>query len=283
MPPSSPAPPFLDLRHVSVARDGRTVLHDLTLRIERGECVAIVGPNGCGKSTLIRMVSCELYPLRTPEMHLRIFGRERWDVSELRRHFGIVSADPPGPAMLGNTGLETVLTGFFSSTRLWPNLHVNNAMRERALQAIALTGAGSLAGVPLSAMSSGQQRRVLLARALAPQSADTAPQSEDSAPQSEDTVLRTLLLDEPSNTLDLAAQRDLRHTLSRLAQAGTGLLLITHRLEDIIPEIRRVLLLRDGRLLADGPKEDLLTSTHLSSLFGTAVQVSHRDSHFQAW
>ncbi|MGD0629564.1 MAG: ATP-binding cassette domain-containing protein, partial [Terracidiphilus sp.] len=84
---------FLELRGVNVARGERVVLHDVNLTIRTGEHVAIMGPNGCGKSTLIMAMTCQVYPIVRPEMRVRIFGRERWDLTQLRRHFGVVGAE----------------------------------------------------------------------------------------------------------------------------------------------------------------------------------------------
>jgi iron complex transport system ATP-binding protein len=92
-----------------------------------------------------------------------------------------------------------------------------------------------------------------------------------------------LLLDEPSNALDLAAQQELRAMLRGLAQQGTGILLITHHIADILPEIERVILMRSGKIVADGAKEKLLTAEVLSGLFGAEVRVTERDGFFHAW
>src|ERR1700761_1309358 len=114
--------PFLLLEHVSVARGDNMVLHDVNLRINPGEHVAILGPNGCGKSTLIKTITCECYPMVLPETRVRIFGRERWDLTELKKRLGVVSAELPGRATRQTTGLDAVVSGFFSSSTLWPNL-----------------------------------------------------------------------------------------------------------------------------------------------------------------
>jgi len=91
---------------------------------------------------------------------------------------------------------------------------------------------------------------------------------------------QTLLFDEPSNALDIGAQMQLRDTMRELAQGGLGILLVTHHVSEIIPEIERVVLLREGRVMADGPKEQVLTSTQLSSLFNTKVELARRDGYF---
>ena len=263
---------ILDLRRVSVARGDAAVLHDISLCLAHGEHVAILGPNGCGKSTLLKTMTCELYPLARPETRVRIFGRERWDLTELRRRMGLVSADPLSRAMLGNTGLDAVLTGFFSSSTLWPNLEVTDAMREQAWATLREVDASPLAGRPVAEMSAGQQRRVLIARALVGSRA--AATGGGGA---------MLLLDEPSNGLDLAAQRQLHELLRALAADGVSLVMITHHIADIVPEMGRVVLMREGRIVRDGAREELLTGPVLSELFGAPVTVSEREGISHAW
>jgi iron complex transport system ATP-binding protein len=262
-------PNFLELQNVNVARGERIVLQNINLTIAAGEHVAILGPNGCGKSTLILTMNCQLYPLVVPGMHVRIFGRERWDLTELRKHFGVVGggamgADLPGSRTAVTTGLDAVIAGFFSASTLWPNLHVTDEMRTRAIEALERIDATRLSNQLVGEMSAGEKRRILIARALVHR-----PQQ--------------LLLDEPSNALDLAAQRELRDTMRRLANEGTGLVLVTHHLSDILPEINRIILMQQGRILADGPREELLTEPRLSELFNTQVRIGHDDEWLHSW
>jgi iron complex transport system ATP-binding protein len=259
---------FLELRQVNVARGERVVLHDVNLTIRAGEHVAILGPNGCGKSTLILTMTCQLYPIVQPGMVVRIFGRERWDLTQLRKRFGVVAAglmgELPGERTAVTTGLDAVIAGFFSASMLWPNLHVTGEMRERAAEALERMEALDLAARLVGEMSAGEKRRILIARALVHRP-------------------RQLLLDEPSNALDLAAQRELRVTLRRLAREGTGLVLVTHHLGDILPEIERVILMRGGRIVGDGLREELLTETRLTDLFQTPVRIGRDDEWLHSW
>jgi len=255
---------FLELRQVNVARGDRVVLHDINLNIRTGEHVAILGPNGCGKSTLILTMTCQIYPMVQPEMKVRIFGRERWDLTELRRHFGVVGTELPGERTAVTTGLDAVIAGFFSASTLWPNLHVTEEMRARAWEALERIEATRLAGQMVGTMSAGEKRRIVIARALVHRP-------------------RQLLLDEPSNALDLAAQRELRDTLRRLAQEGTGLVLVTHHLGDILPEIERIIMMRDGRIVGDGPRQELLTEARLSELFHTPVRMGRDEEWLHSW
>jgi len=269
--------PFLELVDVHVARGGRTVLHGINLRVEAGEQIAILGPNGCGKSTLIKTMTCECYPLALEGTRVSLFGRERWDLTELKRRLGVVSDELPGRATLRTTGRDAVLTGFFSSSTLWPNLVVTAAMRARAEEVLELVGAMGIAEKVVGEMSAGERRRVMIGRALVGSGAGGA---EGYVGSSESQML---LLDEPSNALDMAAQQGLRAMLRRLAQQGTGILLITHHIADILPEIGRVILMRDGRIVADDAKEKLLTAPVLSELFGVEVRVMERDGFYHAW
>lgn len=255
---------FLDLRQVSVARGDRVVLHNINLKIRAGEHVAILGPNGCGKSTLILTCTCQIYPMVRPGMRVRIFGRERWDLTQLRQHFGVVGTDMPGERTAVTTGLDAVIAGFFSASSLWPNLHVTAGMRERAREALDRMDALPLANQMVGAMSAGQKRRILIARALVHRP-------------------RQLLLDEPSNALDLAAQHGLREALRKLAREGTGLVLVTHALGDILPEIKRVILMRGGRIVGDGPREEFLTEPRLSELFNTPVRIGREEGWLHSW
>ena len=271
-------PPFLELENVNVARGDNTVLHDINLRVAAGEHIAILGPNGCGKSTLIKTMTCECYPLALRGTRVSIFGRERWDLTELKRRLGVVSPELPGKPTLRTTGRDAVLTGFFSSSTLWPNLTVTPQMRLRAEEVLELVGAHAIAEKMVGEMSAGEQRRIMIGRALVGSGASAANVPAHSGPANQ-----MLLLDEPSNALDLAAQQDLRAMLRRLAQQGTGILLITHHIADILPEIERVILMHEGRIVHDGAKHKLLSAPVLSDLFGTKVQVTEREGFFHAW
>ncbi len=265
--------PIIELEHVHVARGRNVVLHDVSLRVAVGEHLAILGPNGCGKSTLLKTLTCELYPIVKPETRVRLLGRARWDLTELKRRMGVVQAELPGKPILKTSGLDAVLTGFFSSSTLWPNLVVTSEMRERAEEILGLVGAAALREKLVGEMSAGQQRRVMIGRAIA---GNRGVSAEAGNP-------KMLLLDEPSNALDLRAQRELRQMLGELAREGTAVLLITHHLADILPEMRRVVMMRDGRIVADGAKEELLTEARLSELFGGEVRVEERRGLYNAW
>jgi iron complex transport system ATP-binding protein len=170
----------------------------------------------------------------------------------------------PGERTAVTSGLDAVIAGFFSASTLWPNLHVTAEMRARACEALDRMDAAHLATQLVGAMSAGEKRRILIARALVHR-----PQQ--------------LLLDEPSNALDLAAQRELRETLRGLAREGTGLVMVTHHLADILPEIERIILMRNGRIVGDGPRAEMLTEARLSELFHTSVRIGRDAEWLHSW
>jgi iron complex transport system ATP-binding protein len=247
------AAPLIEFRNVTVFQGARPALEGLTLAIGLGEQVAILGPNGSGKSTLIKVITRELYP-RTPPSEVRILGALSWDVFALRPLLGIVTQDLVEACRNACTAREIVLSGFFSSHRLWPWDETTPVMARKAMELLDLLELTHLADRPLLEMSSGEVRRVVIARALV-----HAP--------------KALLLDEPTNSLDIRACSELREVLRKLTREGIGLVLVTHHLPDILPEIRRVICLKDGRLFLDGPKETVLRAHVLCDLFGVEVRL----------
>jgi iron complex transport system ATP-binding protein len=246
--------PLLELQNVTVIRGNNVALDRVSLRIGQGEHVCILGPNGSGKSTLIKTLTRECYPVADDGSAVRILGKSIWNVFELRSLLGIVSPDLLKACTTDATGLDVALSGFFSSTRIFPNHEPEKEQRKRAEAALEKLGVRDLAARPVAKMSSGEAKRTLIARALVHEP-------------------RTLLFDEPGNALDLAGQVELREEMQQLARAGLGILLVTHHVAEIIPEMERVVMLKGGRISADGPKEEILTSERLSELFGVQVRL----------
>jgi iron complex transport system ATP-binding protein len=258
------AGPLIDFRNVTVKRGGRAVLDGFSLSIARGEHAAILGPNGSGKSTLIKLISRELYPQQKNEpWRAQILGRERWHLFELRNQLGLVSNDWMQLCTRDYSGHESVLSGFFGSVGVWPYHVVTSEMEEKTREVMELLEIAHLADRPTTHMSSGEARRILIARALV-----HSPHA--------------LILDEPTNSLDLHASYQLREILRKLTRSGVSLLMVTHHLPDIIPEIERVILLGDGRVLGDGVKRETLTDETLSRLYRLPVEVLERGGYYHA-
>jgi iron complex transport system ATP-binding protein len=258
---NSSSPALLEMKNVSVIRAENLALDRLSLRIAVGEHVCILGPNGCGKSTLIRTITRENYPLIREDASMTILGQSLWNVFELRSLLGIVSPDLLAACTTDATGLDVVLSGFFSSTRIFPNHSPEPEHRRCAEMALARLNISHLASRAVAEMSSGEAKRTLIARALVHE------------PQ-------TLLFDEPSNALDISGQVGLRETMRELARSGLGILLVTHHVAEIIPEIERVVLMQRGGIVGDGPKAEVLTSERLSALFGVPVKLFRDGEYF---
>ena len=257
-----PDVPLIEFQNVTVQRGERVVLDGVTLSIAQGEHVAVLGPNGSGKSTLIKMISRDLYPrLKSESWSLRILGRDRWRLFDLRNHLGIVSNDWMQMCTRDYSGYEIVLSGFFGSVGIWPNHNVQPEMERKTREVMEVLEIAHLAERNTNELSSGEARRILIARALV-----HGPQA--------------LVLDEPTTSLDLHATHELREILRKLAAGGIGIIMVTHHLPDIIPEMRRVVLFRDGRVYCDGPKEQVLRAETLGGLFRIPVEVLERGGYY---
>lgn len=250
--------PLLDLVNITVRLGSHTALDHISLRIGQDEHVAILGANGSGKTTLLRLLLREVYPLAVPDASMRVMGRELWNVAEMRASFGIVNQELVQQCRRHRLPvLDTVVSGFFSSIGLWPNHLVTEDMRARATAALDRVGAGALRDRRVHELSSGEARRVLIARALVHHP-------------------RTLVLDEPTNSLDPVAMRELRAHLGTLMADGVRLLLVTHHLHELLPDIERVVLMQRGRIAFDGPRAEALDPRRLSEVFGGPIDLVER-------
>ncbi|WP_394846004.1 ATP-binding cassette domain-containing protein [Pendulispora brunnea] len=257
--------PLIEIENAEVYRGDTRVFENLSLRIAQGRHTAILGPNGAGKSTLLRLLSRELYPVHREGSSVRILGHDRWDVFELRRQLGVVSHELQMQYTRTVRGLDVVLSGFFSSVGIGYHSHLNPSpeQRARAQSVLEQLGATALAQKAIGEMSSGEQRRCLLGRALV----------HDPA---------CLVLDEPTASLDLKAKFELIGTIRQLVHQGRTLVLVTHHVDEIPPEVERVVLLRAGRVVADGKKSDILTSERLADLFETKMHLAEQRGFFYA-
>lgn len=260
--------PLLSIHAATVVKGNTTLLDDLNLEIARSEHTAILGPNGSGKSSLIRLLTREYYPLarsRSGEQSsVRILGQERWNVVSLRTLLGIVSSELHQTftrSSEGITGKEAVLSGLFGSIGLAANHVVTEAMHAQADAALRGMEAMHLRDQPMETMSTGEARRIVIARALV------------SDPQA-------LLLDEPTTGLDLVATRRFMETVRTIAQRGKTILLVTHHIQEILPEVERVILLRNGRVFHDGRKEEVLSKDTLSELYRSSITVTRSPTGF---
>lgn len=254
-------PPLLEFQNISVSHDGHLGLNGFSLTIHEHEHVALIGPNGSGKSTFIKTITRDCYPLWRDDSHVRIFGQKTWNIFDLRPLLGIVHMDlMQSYIRYPYSGREVILSGFFSSVGIWPNHEVTQAMRDRAEELLERLEIAHLADRTVSQMSTGESRRLLIGRALVHKP-------------------KALILDEPTASLDIRATHELLETMRRLA-GETTIILVTHILSDIIPEIGRVVLLRNGKVFREGPKEEILRSDAIAQLFDMPVEIIERRGYF---
>lgn len=256
---------LIEIRNATVWRGTTRVFKGLNLDIERHERVAILGPNGSGKTTLLKLLNRELYAVAEPGAWVRILGHERSNVWELRKHIGVVSHDLQQRYTPSTTALQVVVSGFYSSIGVHGLLarRVTDSQRRAARQTLAELGLAEMVDKQLREMSTGQQRRCLLARALVHRP-------------------NTLILDEPTAGLDFSACFDYLARLRKLAEAGTNLVIVTHHLNEIPTVVDRVVLLHQGRVVADGSKSEVLTSERLSQVYATPIRVTAVDGYYLA-
>ena len=245
---------WLDCQSVEAWIGGHRVVKDLSLRLLKGESTAVLGPNGAGKSTLVKLISRSLYPVVKPNSHLRIFGSETVNLWALRQRLGIVSTDLEQRVPASLTGRELLLAAFFGSIGLGRDRTPSAEQWTRTEELLRTMDLDGLADENYGQLSEGQRRRLLIARALV------------HAPE-------VLVLDEPTNALDLRARHKLLRTLQSLCQQGTTLVMVTHQVEAIIPEIKRVVGLKDCRVSLDDSAQEALSGPRLSALFSTPLTV----------
>ena len=258
-------PPLLELADARVQRDGREILHVARLELREGERVAILGPNGAGKSTLIRLLTRDAHPLWAPEPPIKVLGRPLPDLFEVREVLGIVSNALQDEFAADITVRDAVLSGFFGAVGLRQGHSPSSAQRIIAEELLHRLGIAPLAERHMNTLSTGEARRALIARAL----------TRDP---------RALVLDEPCDGLDPAATHQLLEGVVRpLSREGRTVVLVTHHVDDVVPEIERIVLLKAGHIVGDGPKESLLTAETLGGLYGFDARVEERDGWYRLW
>lgn len=249
------AAPLFELHDAEVVRASKTILHVDEFHLGLGENIAIIGPNGAGKSTFVKLITREVMPLYRDEPPVSFMGNPRAILTDVRKSLGIVSSTMQSQINVHLPAAEIVEGGLFGTLGLPRHVQPTDKTHARALEAMDMLGVANLADRDILTMSSGQARRVLIARALVHEPG-------------------TLLLDEPCTGLDPEGMYYVRSSMRKLAQAGVGIVLITHYPEDIIPEIGRLVLIKDGTIFDDGSKEEMLTDEKMEGLFGVPLKVA---------
>jgi iron complex transport system ATP-binding protein len=230
------------------------VLHDFSLDLSYGESVAILGPNGSGKSTLVKLLTGELSTEFSPLRRCQLFGEDFWSLEDLRHKIGFVAPDQARRFDDDEPAIDVVLSALRSAHGRTREMRFSTTEKAATLRAMELTGVHPLAQRPISSLSSGEIRRLLIARALVHQ------------PQ-------VLVMDEPTTALDFAGAQCLIHCLRQAIANDCTVVLVTHHPEEIPPEIKRVILLKEGAIIADGPTRKVLSSQNLTALYETPIDV----------
>ena len=250
---------FLQLKNVTVIRGKRKILNNINLVIDGDENVAVIGPNGSGKSTFIKLITGKIYPSYTGDDSVcKIFGKDRWNIGELRNLLGIVTNELQYEFYGYITGYETILSGFFASVGLFNNHCVTKEMKDKASEMADFLDISHLQNNKLETMSSGEVRRFFIARALV-------------------NNPKVLVLDEPSNSLDISSVAKLHDTMRKIVSTGTKIVMVTHQACDIIPEMKRFIYFKNGKIFADGLREEIFNENTRSSLFDMQVELIERN------
>jgi len=252
--------PILTVTDLHVARGSTRILRGITWEVKRGQHWVILGPNGCGKTSLLRSLTGYLPPT-TGRIAVfgRVYGETDW--RELRLRIGLVSSALQISIPFGEPAIETVISGKFAQLDLWTK--IRPADQKEAMKLLRRVGAAALAHREWGYLSQGERQRVLIARALMAQP-------------------ELLILDEPCAGFDPITREHFLAFINRLAQRRhcPSLVLVTHHVEEITPAFTHALLLRAGKVVCAGPKAATLTSTNLSKTFGVSVRLIRRGGQY---
>lgn len=252
---------LLRLHDAKVKMDGRVILDVDDFVINQGERIVVLGPNGSGKSTLVKLLTKEIEPVWRETPPVLFMGQPDPSEETLIETVGLVSTDVQERMMVHRTVFDIVLGGFFGSVGVPFHIGATDEQVEQARKAIREIGIPSLSERDMLTLSTGQARRALIARALINGPA-------------------LLIFDEPTSGLDPEGAWNMRQSLSALAKAGHTILVITHNVSDIMPEFDRVVMLQDAHIVADGPKEEVLTTQKLRHLFGVPITLVETDGRY---
>jgi iron complex transport system ATP-binding protein len=254
---------IIDLQNITVFQGRNKVLEDFSLTIDESQSTVILGPNGSGKTTLLKLLNRELYIVEDPKSSLKIFEKDRWNVDDLRSNLGVVSQHLQYGYSNSSIGLYVVLSGFYSSDGIWQHQTFEEEKLNRAKEVMDLLSISELQDRTFSSMSTGEQRKFLLARSLV----------NDPA---------VLVFDEPTSGLDMSTCFQYLEIIRELIGMGKKVVLVTHHVHEIPPEVTRVILLKEGKVIEDGDKDEILTNTNLTNLFDWPIKLVKENGYYQA-
>ena len=254
---------IIDFENIYVNYGMTTVLENINLKINRNENWVILGANGSGKSTLMKLFSHDLYPNTQYEFKKEIFGKDRWDIFELKKHLGIISNGLQSQFSgfsSSSSGFDVVMSGYFSSLGVFKHHNVSDFQLKKAEDVMRFLEISEIKDKKFSQMSSGQQRRCLIGRSLI-----HTPEA--------------FILDEPTTGLDVKSQFQFLKILREISKKSC-IVLVTHDVTEIIPEITHAALIYNKTIYKQGKKEDILTSANLSEIFEADIDLQQENNRY---
>ncbi len=245
---------LIEMKNVTVKCGKKAVFSGLTLTLPPDQSCAVIGPNGSGKSTLLKLIFRDLYPAADEHSSFKVLGQSPREMDRLRLRMGLVSHELQSKIHKNSSVFDVVVSQFYTSLTTWSHQSYSTEQVEAAGSAIESAGMGHLSENHFATLSTGEQRRCLLARALIHDP-------------------EYLILDEPTSGLDIKATHQYMETMSMLIASGKKIVLVTHHLQEILPEIDWFVFLKDGQLVDEGTRSELLTEEKISDLFEMPIQL----------
>jgi iron complex transport system ATP-binding protein len=253
---------IIDLQNITVFQGRNKILDNFSLTIDESQSTVILGPNGSGKTTILKLLNRELYIVEDKKSSLKIFEKDRWNVDDLRSNLGVVSQHLQHGYSHNALGLYVVLSGFYSSDGIWQHQKFDKKKLNRAKEVMDLLSISELQDREFSTLSTGEQRKFLLARSLV----------NDPA---------VLVFDEPTSGLDMSTCFQYLEIIRELIAMGKKVILVTHHIHEIPPEVTRVIFLKEGRVVEDGDKDKVLNDDNLTNLFDWPIKVIKENGYYQ--
>ena len=254
---------IIDFENIYVNYGMTTVLKNINLKIKNDENWVILGANGSGKSTLMKLFSHDIYPNTKYSFKKEIFGKDRWDIFELKKYLGIITNDLQTKFennAKSETAIDVVLSGYYSSLGVYRHHNFSDEEMQNALQTMDFLNITDIKDKKVCEMSTGQLRRCIIGRSLIHNP-------------------KAFILDEPTTGLDIKAQRNVINVLQKLSNK-LPVILVTHSLDEIFPQITHTALMYKNTIYKQGKKEDIITSKNLSEIFDTDIQLEFNNGKY---
>lgn len=252
---------IIDFESIYAGYDISPVLNNINLKINSNQHWVILGANGSGKSTLIKLMSNDLYPNTKRPFKKEIFGKEIWDIFELKKNLGIITNDLHIYFKTNGKSLSThdvIVSGFFSSAKKHQN--ITKQQLQKVAEVLEFLEISKIKEKKVHQMSTGELRRCIIGRALIHNP-------------------KAFILDEPTVGLDIKAQKNFIKIIQKLSKKAS-IILVTHHVEEIFPEITHAALVHNQTIFKQGKKENILNSANLSEIFGIKIKLQKENDRY---